>query len=263
MKSIHDFYNAKISGKLITMLTCYDATMAALLNTSEIDAVLVGDSVAMVVYGYTSTIHATIDMMCQHIGAVRRGGPDLFIVGDMPFLTHRYEKTSALEAAGRLMTAGADAVKIEGLRGHEETIAFLVQSGIPVMGHLGLTPQSVYQLGGYKVQGKTDTAAAIIETDAHTLENSGCFALVLECIPAPLASAISQSLAIPTIGIGAGAGCDGQILVIDDMLGLTTAFTPRHVRRFLEGSTLVQEAIQAYCNCVREKTFPSEKESFL
>jgi 3-methyl-2-oxobutanoate hydroxymethyltransferase len=235
VKSILDFARAKREEQPIVILAAYDALMARLLAASEVDAILVGDSAAMVVHGFPSTIHATVEMMCVHTAAVRRGAPVAVVIADMPFLSVRQGREEAVLAAVALMQAGATAVKIEGVAGHEEIIAHLVESGIPVMGHLGLTPQSVHQLGGFRLQGRTADAAARLTAEAHTLEKSGAFALVLECVPAALAADISRALAIPAIGIGAGPDTDGQVLVLADLLGLDAKFRPRFARRYLEG----------------------------
>jgi 3-methyl-2-oxobutanoate hydroxymethyltransferase len=224
--------------------------------------ILVGDSAAMVMHGHDSTIPATIDMMVLHTSAVRRGAGDKFIVSDMPFLSYRKGLTHAVEAAGKLMQAGANAIKLEGVEGHEEIVKHLVQSGIPVMGHLGLTPQSVHQLGGNKVQGQNNGQARQIRSDALKLQELGCFSLVLECVPAELGKAISADLTIPTIGIGAGVDTDGQVLVMQDMLGMSSEFKPRFLRQFLDGEKILGEAFAQYDSEVKACTFPAEKESY-
>jgi 3-methyl-2-oxobutanoate hydroxymethyltransferase len=204
MKNILDFARARRDGRPIVVVAAYDALMARLLATSEVDAILVGDSVAMVVHGFPSTVHATVEMMCAHTAAVRRGAPEMLIVADMPFLSARSGWIEAVRAAGALLQAGATAVKLEGVTGHEDVITHLIGTGIPVMGHLGLTPQSVHQLGGYRVQGRTPEAAERLRAEARRLELLGAFATVLECVPAALAAEISRASSIPTIGIGAG-----------------------------------------------------------
>jgi 3-methyl-2-oxobutanoate hydroxymethyltransferase len=201
-------------------------------------------------------------MMALHTAAVARGASHKFIVADMPFLSFRKSLSEGVEAAGALMRAGAHAVKLEGADGNLELVSHLVASGIPVMGHLGLTPQFVHQLGGYKVQGKTPEAVKKITADAGALEDAGCFALVLECVPAKAASAISKKLSIPTIGIGAGRGADGQVLVWQDMLGLNAAFKPKFVKRFLSGAELVSKAVEDYARDVRKGKFPADENSF-
>lgn len=260
--NIPDFRHFKTQGKRITMLTCYDAAFAALLQNSGVDAVLVGDSAAMVVHGMDSTLGADVAMIEAHVRAVRRGGPELCIVADMPFLSTRKDLSSAVEAAGRLMIAGANAVKIEGLNGHETLIPHLIDSGIPVMGHLGLTPQSVHNFGGYKLQGKKIDDALRISQQARELEKLGCFAVVLECVPDDLAADISHALEIPTIGIGAGVEADGQILVLYDMLGLTTGRKPRFVRSFADTASVVSRAVADYVAAAREGSFPNPAESY-
>lgn len=260
MKNILDFARAKREAQPIVVLTAYDAVMARLIEASEVDAILVGDSAAMVVHGFPSTIHATVDMMCVHTAAVRRGAPAKAVIADMPFLSVRQGRDAAVRAAGALMQAGATAVKIEGVTGHEEIISYLVGSGIPVMGHLGLTPQSVHQFGGHRLQGRTTEAAARLQADAQTLEKLGAFSLVLECVPAALAAETSRALAIPAIGIGAGAGTDGQVLVLTDLLGLDTTFRPRFARRYVEGHQVVGDALNAFVRDVRAARFPAREE---
>ncbi len=260
MKSILDFARAKREAQPIVLIAAYDALMAGIVAGSEADAILVGDSVAMVMHGFPSTVHATLEMMCAHTAAVRRGAPAALIVADMPFLSFRRGPVAAAEAAGVLMQAGANAVKLEGVAGHEEVIARLVGSGIPVMGHLGLTPQSVNQLGGYRLQGRAPAEAERLRGDARTLEELGAFAMVLECLPAALAATITEERAIPTIGIGAGAGTSGQVLVLSDLLGLDARFQPRFARRYLEGNTLVREAVNRFARDVRKNHFPAREE---
>ncbi len=260
MESILNFSRARKAGRPLVMVTAYDALMARLLAEAEVDALLVGDSAAMVVHGHPSTINATVEMMCAHTAAARRGAPHKLIVADMPFLTARRGMVAATEAAGALMQAGATAVKIEGLAGQEEIIAHLVGSGIPVMGHLGLTPQAVHQLGGHRVQGRTPDAAARLESEAQRLEELGAFAVVLECVPAAVARAITACLAIPTIGIGAGPDTSGQVLVLTDLLGLDREFRPGFARRYLAGHDLVLGAVNAFARDVRAAKFPAPEE---
>lgn len=244
------------------MATCYDFTFARLVAMSPIDAILVGDSAAMVVHGFETTLSATVEMMQTHTAAVARGARGKLIVADMPFLSFRKGIPAAMEAAQSLMTAGAHAVKLEGVTGHEDVVQHLVQSGIPVMGHVGLQPQSVKAYGGYQPRGRQGVEAADIARQARRLEELGVFAVVLECIPAVLAKKITRSLRIPTIGIGAGANCDGQILVLQDMLGLNTSFHPRFARTFLKAESTVVEALAAYDSAVKAGTFPAEDESY-
>lgn len=260
MKSILDFARAKRAEQPIVVLAAYDAPMARLLEASEADAILVGDSAAMVVHGFPSTIHATVEMMCTHTAAVRRGARTMVVIADMPFLSVRQGRTAAVRAAGALLQAGATAVKIEGVGGHEDIITHLIGSGIPVMGHLGLTPQSVHQLGGNRVQGRTVEAAARLKAEAQALEKLGAFSLVLECVPAALAAEISGALAIPAIGIGAGPSTDGQVLVLPDLLGLDAEFRPRFARRYLAGHELVRDALNAFVRDVRAARFPAPEE---
>lgn len=260
MKSILDFTRAKREEKPIVVVAAYDALMARLLAASEVDAILVGDSAAMVVHGFPSTVHATTEMMALHTAAVRRGAPKTVVIADMPFLSVRQGRDDAVRAAGALMQAGATAVKIEGVAGHEEIITHLIGSGIPVMGHLGLTPQSVNQFGGHRLQGRTPEAAERLRADAQTLEKLGAFSLVLECVPAALADEVTRALAISTIGIGAGADTDGQVLVLPDLLGFDAAFRPKFVRRYLEGHESIAGAINAFVRDVRGGKFPSAEE---
>jgi 3-methyl-2-oxobutanoate hydroxymethyltransferase len=260
MKSITDFARARRELHPVVMVAAYDALMARLVASSEADAILVGDSVAMVVHGHPSTLYATQEMMCAHVAAVRRGAPEMLVVADMPFLSARRGLAAATDAAGALMQAGATAIKIEGVTGHEDVIAHLVGSGIPVMGHLGLTPQSVHQLGGYRVQGRTPVEAERLRDEAKKLEELGAFAVVLECVPAMLATIITEERTIPTIGIGAGVGTSGQVLVLSDLLGLDPGFQPRFVRRYAEGHTVVREAINRFATDVRTAQFPSRAE---
>lgn len=241
------------------MVTAYDALMARIV-AAHVDAILVGDSVAMAVHGLESTVHATVEMMALHTAAVRRGAPDTVIVADMPFGTFRQGPYVAAKAAEALMRAGATAVKVEGVRGHEDVIAHLVGSGIPVMGHLGLTPQSVHQLGGYRVQARSEAEGEKLKADAQRLEELGAFAVVLECVPAALAREVTEERQIPTIGIGAGPDTAGQVLVLTDLLGLDGRFRPKFARRYLEGETLVGEAVGRYAADVRAAAFPAKAE---
>lgn len=260
VKTILDFSRAKREQRPIVMIAAYDALMARVVAESEADAILVGDSVAMVVHGFPSTIHATVEMMSAHVSAVRRGAPEKIVIADMPFLTARRGKQVAAEAAGALMQAGANAVKIEGVTGHEEAIAHLVGSGIPVMGHVGLTPQSVNQIGGYRLQGRAPAEAEQVRREARALEELKAFALVLECVPAALAETITEERAIPTIGIGAGAGTAGQVLVLSDLLGLDARFQPRFARRYLAGHELVRDVVNQFARDVRAAKFPAREE---
>lgn len=260
MKTILDFARARQELRPIVMVTAYDALMARIVAEADIDAILVGDSVAMVVHGHPSTVQATLEMMCLHTAAVRRGAAEKVIVADLPFGTFRRGIPAAVEAAGALLQAGATAVKLEGVAGHEDVVAHLVGSGIPVMGHLGLTPQAIHQLGGYRVQARSTQAAERVRAEARRLEELGAFAVVLECIPAALAATITEERAIPTIGIGAGAGTSGQILVLTDLLGLDGRFQPRFARRYLDGQAVVRDALNTYARDVRAARFPAREE---
>lgn len=262
MKNVLEFAAAKAAGRKISMVTCYDASFARVLEASAIDCLLTGDSAAMVVHGHADTLAATVELMAQHTAAVRRGAPTRFLVADLPFLSFRKGVPAALDAVAALMRAGANAVKLEGVAGHEDVITAIAGSGVPVMGHLGLTPQSVHALAGFRVQGRTDEDAARILADARLLESLGCFALVLECVPSPLASRITASLRIPTIGIGAGAGCDGQVLVLQDLLGLSGEFRPKFVRRYLDGTALVRDAVDHFDCDVKQCAFPGPAEAY-
>lgn len=253
----------KGEGKSITMLTAYDASMAHLLDEAGIDMLLVGDSLGNVVLGYESTVPVTVEDMLHHTKAVCRGAKRAMVVADMPFMSYQISKEEALRNGGRLIKeTGAQALKLEGGREIAETVRALVAAGIPVVGHLGLTPQSIHALGGFKVQGKSIEAAQKMLEDAKLLEECGAFALVLECVPAPLARRITESLSIPTIGIGAGADCDGQVLVINDLLGLYSGFTPKFVKQFANLHGQVTEAVKEYKKQVENKSFPGPEHSF-
>ncbi len=260
--NIQDFSRRKQRGDKISMVTCYDFWSARILNDSDIDTLLVGDSLAMVMHGFDSTVHATVDMMAMHTAAVRRGAPDKFIVGDMPFLSVRRGLAPAMDAVAALMQAGSNCVKIEGADGQLDVMTHIVESGVPVMGHLGLTPQSVEAFGGHKVQGRNEGAAAKILAQAKALEDAGVFALVLECVPAALGRTITDALSIPTIGIGAGADTDGQVLVLQDMLGMDDAFKPKFLRHFLGGKQALGEAVNDYHAAVQDGSFPSAEEMY-
>jgi 3-methyl-2-oxobutanoate hydroxymethyltransferase len=259
---IQDFAKKKTNAVPISMVTCYDAWSAALIADTDIDCVLVGDSVAMVVHGHDTTIPADLEMMTTHTAAVRRGAPDAFVIGDMPFLSYRRGLAASMDAAAALMRAGANAIKLEGAPGNIELIRHLVESGVPVMGHLGLTPQSVHQLGGFKVQAKDGEAAERLISQATDLQQAGCFAIVLEAIPATVAERVTARLEIPTIGIGAGRHVDGQVLVLQDLLGVSTAYRPKFVRTWMDGSLVIREALQSYHLDVTAGTYPNGRESY-
>lgn len=262
MKSVLEF--KKDPARKISMLTCYDYSFARLIAESPVDAVLVGDSLSMVMHGDSSTLSADVELMALHTRAVAKGlRGQKFLVGDMPFPSFRKGIPAAMEAVDALMKAGAQAVKIEGVWGHEDVIRHVVESGVPVMGHLGLTPQSVNKFGGFKVQGKEKSSAEDILEQARKLQELGCFAMVLECLPFKLAAEITAAVHIPTIGIGAGSETDGQVLVLQDMLGMNADFMPRFVRRFLAGKELIGEALQAFHASVQEESFPNAQEAYL
>jgi len=261
--TVADIRAMKSTGEKITVLTAYDASFARLLEAAGIDVLLVGDTVGMVVLGYDSTVPVTMDEMLHHAKAVRRGAPVSLVVGDMPFMSYQVSIPDAIHNAGRFMKeAGCDAVKLEG--GHEvcATVSALVQAGIPVMGHIGLTPQTAGQLGGYKVQGKDLESARKQLASAKALEAAGAFALVLECVPATLAQAISNAIAIPTIGIGAGVGCDGQVLVTHDMLGMFEKFIPSFVKNYTHLASQIKEAVLDYKHEVKSGAYPDAAHSF-
>lgn len=261
--TIHDFNYKKEQRKKITLLTCYDYPSACTIAESNIDGVLVGDSLAMAVHGYDSTIMATMDMMVMHTAAVARGLKHQFLISDLPFLCHRGELSETVGHVKRLLQAGAKAIKVEGGDAKTcETIHYLITAGVPVMGHLGLTPQSIHQLGGYKVQGKSEGQARLLLQQARDLEAAGCFAIVLECIPQRLAKTITKELGIPTIGIGAGNDTDGQVLVWHDLLGLQPQFKARFIKQFAQGHELFLKAINAYVEEVHQTHFPAEEHAF-
>jgi 3-methyl-2-oxobutanoate hydroxymethyltransferase len=262
--SIRRLLELKGQGQPIVAMTAYDVLFARLLEAAEVDLILVGDSLGQVVLGYDSTIPVTLEEMIHHARAVKRGAPATLVVLDMPFMSYQTSVEDALRNAGRaLKEAGVEAVKLEG--GHERTcdaIRALVASGIPVMGHIGLTPQSVHALGGYRVQGRGDADADRIRREAEALEEAGVFAMVLELVPAPLAREISASLTVPTVGIGAGAGCDGQVLVLYDALGLNPGFGPKFLKRFANLHEVALEGVRAFAQEVREGTYPGPEHSF-
>lgn len=258
MKWISDVMKEK-DRKKVSMVTCYDAVFAKMVNRSPVDMILVGDSIAMTVYGFDSTLHATSEMMQRHTEAVRRGAPDKFIVADMPFDSVRRGPLHAFEVAAALLKAGANAVKVEGFGIFAEVIRHLIEAGIPVMGHLGLTPQIVYKLGGFKVQGRDKVSSEQLIADARALEALGVFSLVLECIPEGLAERVTKTLRIPTIGIGAGANCNGQVLVLYDLLGMDTDFKAKFVKEYITLAPLVESALGDYAFEVAESHFPTEE----
>ncbi len=249
--------------KKIAMVTAYDALTASLVDGAGIPGVLVGDSLGNTVLGYESTLPVSMADMLHHTAAVARGVQDALIIADMPFMSYQPSVSMGLENAGRfLKEAHADAVKIEGGALRAELIDALVTNGIPVLGHIGLTPQSIKAMGGYKVQGKTSDQARQLMDDAMSVEQAGAFAIVLECVPAELGETISRSLSIPTIGIGAGSGCDGQVLVFTDLLGMSDRPVPRFVRKFADLNPLIREALSAYKADVESGSFPSAEQSY-
>ena len=253
----------KQQGSPITMLTAYDYSSALLVDKAGMDIILVGDSLAMVMMGLDSTNPVTMEVMLHHGRMVARGAKQAFLVGDMPFMSFQVSVEEAVRNAGRfLQEGGMEAVKLEGGRAMADRVRAITQAGIPVMGHIGLTPQSVSSLGGYKVQGKTAVAAYTLLQDALALQEAGCFSLVLEAVPAPVAGEISRRLAIPTLGIGAGAGCDGQVLVYHDLLGLFDKFQPKFVKQYANIGEQILRALDQYRQEVTEKTFPAESHTF-
>ncbi len=253
----------KNSGSKITALTAYDFSFAKLLDATDIDIILVGDSLAMVALGFPNTLPVTMDEMIAHTRAAGRGIRNSLLVGDMPFLSYQVSDEQAIANAGRfLQEGGATAVKLEGGVRVAKKVGAIVQAGIPVMGHIGLTPQSVHQFGGYKVQGKNLLQARQIKQDARELEKAGAFAIVLEGIPSDLAGEITDCLKIPTIGIGAGPHCDGQILVLNDMLGITQDFTPKFVKRYANLDAEIKKAVGQYIEEVHSGKFPGKEHSY-
>ena len=265
--TVNDIARMKAAGEKIAAVTAYDATAARLVDEAGVDVILVGDSAGMVVQGHDSTLPVTLEHMIYHCAAVRRGlsrsAGRAHLVGDMPFGSYQASADEAVKHAMRMVAeGGVEAVKLEGGQDFAEVIGRIVRAGIPVMGHIGLTPQSVHKMGGYVVQGKDAERARQLVRDARALEAAGCYALVLECIPAELARVITQSLGIPTIGIGAGPHCDGQVLVLHDLLGLETGLKPRFVKRFAEVGQVASGGVQAYVVEVKGGTFPAEEHSF-
>ena len=261
--TIHTLNKMKNDGDKITMLTAYDATFATLLDESQIDVLLVGDSLGMVIQGHETTLPVTLDEIIYHCKSLARGTRRAHIVGDMPFMSYQSSIDEAMLHAGRLVKeGGAHSVKLEGGAQHADLIRKLVSAGIPVMGHLGLTPQSVHQMGGFKVQGRGDGEADAMLQDALTLQEAGAFSIVLEGIPNSIAKTITERLSIPTIGIGAGPDCDGQVLVVNDLLGLDNTFKPRFVKRYASLQETMVGAIASYADEVRTRAFPDDDHSF-
>ena len=261
--TIRGLKEMKGRGEKIPMITAYDYTSAKILEAAGIPIMLVGDSLGQVVLGYDSTVPVTMDEMVHHIRAVVRGTQSAHVVGDLPFLSYQADVADAVRNSGRMLKeGGAQSVKLEGGRHVAETVRRIVQAGIPVMGHIGLTPQAVNQLGGYHVHGRSTKAAIELMEDARALEEAGVYAIVLELVPSPLAQMITERVSIPTIGIGAGVECDGQVQVFHDLLGLFTDFVPKHVRRYANLAEVIEGAAAEYISDVQKRTFPTDKESF-
>lgn len=261
--TVTTFKDAKKQGKKLTMLTAYDYSTAKLFDEAGVDSMLVGDSLGMTMLGYDSTLPVTMEDMIHHTKAVVRGAKNALVVGDMPYMSYHLSVQQAVENAGRFIKeAGAQAVKLEGGAAFCPEIEAMTRASIPVVGHLGLTPQSINAFGGFKVQGKSEEAARKIIEDAQALEAAGAFAIVLECVPAKLAEIITAKVAVPTIGIGAGAGCDGQVLVYQDMLGMYDNFTPKFVRKFAEVGAMMKQGVQEYCVAVQDSSFPAAEHTF-
>ncbi|MFT4552349.1 MAG: 3-methyl-2-oxobutanoate hydroxymethyltransferase [Chlamydiales bacterium] len=260
--NIQDFQKMKLQGEKISMVTCYDYWSARIISQSDVNCILVGDSLSMVMHGHPSTISATVEMMALHTEAVARGADKAFIIGDLPFLSYRKGLSESVDAVHKIMQSGAHAIKLEGAIGNLSLIEHLVASGVPVMGHLGLTPQSVHQLGGYRVQGKDEDSAKKILKHAQELENAGCFALVLECVPSDLAQEVTEALNIPTIGIGAGVEVSGQVLVLHDLLGLNTDCKPKFLKTYYNGSEQVLHALNSFSHEVKNKIYPAKEHCY-
>ena len=250
-------------GDKITMLTCYDASFAALLEAAGVETLLIGDSLGNVLQGHETTLPVTLRDMVYHTACVARGAKRAFIIGDMPFGTFQLGPADTFRNAAEIMAAGAQMVKLEGGKPMAETVAYLVERGVPVCGHLGLTPQSVHQLGGYRVQGRQQSDAERLLEDAKLLEEAGAGMLVLEAIPSPLAKQVTEALSIPTIGIGAGVDCSGQVLVLHDMLDVFPGKKAKFVKNFMQGAGSIQAAVERYVKEVKAKTFPDRDHSFV
>ncbi|HEY79216.1 MAG TPA: 3-methyl-2-oxobutanoate hydroxymethyltransferase [Dehalococcoidia bacterium] len=261
--TINQIKEMKQKGEKITMLTAYDYATAKIVDEVGVPLILVGDSLGMVVLGYESTIPVTMEEMIHHTKAVARGTKQAMVIGDMPFMTYHISVDDALRNAARfIQEAGAQAVKLEGGVTVAEKVRRVVECGMPVMGHIGLTPQSIHQLGGHKIQGKSPEAAANMLEDARALEQAGAFAIVLETVPAQLATLISQAVSVPTIGIGAGIGCDGQVQVINDILGSFADFVPKHAKQYAKLTDIIRKAVAEYYDEVKVGSFPTDKQSF-
>lgn len=262
MITVNTLRKMKAEGEKIAMLTCYEASFAALMNEAGVDMLLVGDSLGMAVQGQSSTLPVTLQDMCYHTAAVARGNSRAMIVTDLPFGAYQQSKEQAFAAAAALMAAGAHMVKLEGGAWMAETTRFLQQRGIPVCAHIGLTPQSVNAFGGYKVQGRGDAAAQALLADARAHDEAGADLVLMECVPAALGQAVTAATACPTIGIGAGADCDGQVLVMHDMLGIFPGKTAKFVKNFMQGQDSIQAAVAAYVAAVKNQSFPAAEHTF-
>ncbi len=261
--SLAEVQGRKADGPPLTVLTAYDYPTARILDRAGIDVILVGDSLGMVVLGYPDTVSVTMDEMVHHTAAVARGTERALVVADLPFLSYQVNVEEAVRNAGRLVKeARADCVKLEGGRSQCDKVAAIVRAGMPVMGHVGLTPQTATQLGGFKVQGRTPAAAQALVEDARALEAAGAFSVVLECVPSGLAAEVTRALSIPTIGIGAGPGCDGQVLVLHDLVGLFDRFVPKFAKRYADASGEIRRAVEAYRDEVTAGAFPGPEHEF-
>ncbi len=260
--TLTDLHKLRRDGAKIAMLTCYDASFATMLDNAGVDSMLVGDSLGNVIQGHGTTLPVTLADMVYHVSCVARGAKRAFLIGDMPFGSYQENAEQAFRNAAQLMAAGAQMVKLEGGATFAQTTEFLVKRGVPVCGHVGLTPQSVHQLGGYRVQGKTADAAKQLIDDALALERAGAGMIVLEAIPAKLAAEVTSSLSIPTIGIGAGPDCSGQVLVLYDPLGIFPGKKAKFVRNFMDDATSIQQAVENYVRAVKDGSFPGPEHSF-
>ncbi len=263
IKNINDFKKAKLEGKNISMVTCYDFAFAKLIEESEVDTILVGDSLGNVIAGFDNTIPVTLDQMIYHSRIVKKGAPSKFVVTDMPFMSYHISVEDSLRNAGRIMKEGnCNAIKLEGGEDFVPVVEALVKASIPVVAHLGLTPQSVHKLGGYSVQGREEDKRKIMISDAQKLEGAGAFALVLEMVPEDLAKEISEAISIPTIGIGAGRFCDGQVLVLHDLLGMNDGFAPKFLKKYANLASVVRDSVNQYVDEVQNGVFPGEENVF-
>ena len=262
-KAIHDFYKMKEAGEKVTWLTAYDFPTAQFAEAAGLDMILVGDSLGMCVYGYKGTVPVTMDQCIVHCDAVRRGAPNTFVVGDMPFMSYQACDTDAVYNAGRfLKEADVDAIKLEGGTRVVSRIKAIVEAGMVVIGHIGLTPQSSGALGGHKAQGRTAREAALVVEDALAVQAAGAHMLLVEAVPPEVAQYIAQTLTIPVFSIGAGRGCDGQLLIVSDLIGQFQAFTPKFVKKYCDVATLITDAMKAYCKDVREGSFPEDQHCY-